>query len=92
MQYTEEIFWRKLQILQEEVVCQYACQLENGAPIDLYEITFDTICSILELIDGYKGSNCLGISLVDKESGQVINQDRFLHDRCEQYLRYQSQI
>ena len=87
MQHIEEAFWKQLQILQEEIVGRYACQLESGVPADLYGITFDTICSMLELIDGYKGSNCSGISLVDKESRQVINQDRFLHDRCGQYLR-----
>lgn len=85
VQLVEENFWGNLKIIQEEIVCSYSSQLEKGISLDLYEITFDTIYSILELIDGYRG-NSLGISLVDKESGQVINQDRFLHDRCEKYL------
>ena len=86
MQHIEESFWRQLQILQDEIVCSYVSRLEKEKSVDYYEITFDTIYFMLEMIDGYRGSN-LGICLVDKESGQIINQDRFLHDRCEKYLR-----
>lgn len=86
MRHIEEVFWKQLQILQEEIVCRHTGQLEKGIPTDLYEITFDTISSMLELIDGYRESHRQGISLVDKESGQTINPDRFLHDRCEKYL------
>lgn len=87
MQHIEENFWRQLQVLQEEIVCSYVSRSGKDKSVDFYEITFDTIYSMLEMIDGYRGNN-LGISLVDKESGQIINQDRFLHDRCEEYLCY----
>lgn len=85
MQYIEETFWRQLRILQEEIVCNYVSRIEDGVSVDLYEITFDTLYSMLELIDGYRGSGS-GFSLVDRKSGQVVNQDRFMHDRCEKYL------
>lgn len=87
MQHIEQSFWGQLQVLQEEIVCNYVKRREKEKSIDFYEITFDTIYSMLEVIDGYRGSD-LGISLVDKKSGQIINQDRFLHDRCGEYLRY----
>lgn len=92
MQQVEEVFWSQLHSIQEEVVRQYLNQFERGEPADLYGVTYDTIYSLLELIDGYRESYRLGISLVDKESGEIINPDRFLHDQCEQYLRYQNKI
>ena len=52
----------------------------------LYDVTFETIYGILELMDGYVKEN-LKFDLIDKENGGSINENIQLHDVCVDFIQ-----
>ena len=51
----------------------------------LNDITYETICRIMELLDGYYNNNLKG-EIIDVQSGESISSEIELHDQCEDYL------
>ena len=84
-----EIFWNELKKIQETTVDIYSYEYSNYLDIEdfLNEVTFNTIYSIIELLDGLKNKNIKG-KIINLESGNIINSNVLLHDFCEEYLKY----
>lgn len=51
------------------------------------DVTYETIYSLMELIDGLVNSNIRG-EIISVPSGKIINTNENLHDYCEEYLNY----
>jgi hypothetical protein len=52
----------------------------------LYDVTYDTICNIMELVDGYKKES-LQLDLVLIKSKESLRTGIELHDTCVDYLK-----
>ncbi|MFS0592684.1 hypothetical protein AB1L05_13920 [Cytobacillus horneckiae] len=84
---SQELFFTTLQEIQEEVV-QIAlskCSCENAERL-LYDVTYDTIYSIMELIDGYTKDN-LQLDIIEKESEKSLKENIQLHDVCVDFIK-----
>jgi hypothetical protein len=84
---SQELFFNTLHEIQEEVV-QTAiskCRCENAERL-LYDVTYDTIYSIMELIDGYTKDN-LQLDIIEKESKKSLKENIQLHDVCVDFIK-----
>lgn len=79
------IFFTKLQQIQEEVVTSQNNTSDKLTEKEIYNLTYDTIYKILELIDGYT-SDKIDLDLIDNLSGNSIKREIQLHDKCADYL------
>lgn len=79
------IFFTKLQQIQEEVVTSQNNTSNKLTEKEIYNLTYDTIYKILELIDGYT-SDKIDLDLIDNLSGNSIKKEIQLHDKCADYL------
>lgn len=79
------IFFTKLQQIQEEVVTSQNITSDKLTEKEVYNLTYDTIYKILELIDGYT-SDKIDLDLIDNLSGNSIKREIQLHDKCADYL------
>lgn len=81
-------FFEHLRAVQDAVV---AVALSEYKPDDsledlLYGVTYETICDMMTLIDGY-GPPDIKLDLIDRETGASVGTGIELHDVCEDYLR-----
>ena len=84
---SQELFFNTLQEIQEEVVqtalSKSSC--ENAERL-LYDVTYTTICSIMELIDGYT-KDTLQLDIIEKVSKRSLKENIQLHDVCVDYIK-----
>lgn len=84
---SQKLFFQTLHEIQDEAVqgalSKYNCV--NAEKL-LYEVTYDTIYGILELIDGYTQEN-LQLDLIEKESNNSLKQNIQLHDVCVDFIK-----
>ena len=80
-------FFQVLSEIQETVVGVAMCKKENEIEDFLYEITYETIYSILELFDGCIKEN-LEDSILNLKDGEEINNGIQLHGVCPCYIKY----
>ena len=52
----------------------------------LNDVTYETICEFMELLDGYKNKDLYG-EIISRSKGCKINSKMELHDCCEDYLK-----
>ena len=85
---TQEEFFSALKEIQEEVVCAYLNKPNDQENIEnmFYEITSETICCIMTLLDGYKKES-VQLDIVDRKSGESLRTGIELHDKCVDYIR-----
>ncbi|MFJ8462239.1 hypothetical protein ACIQ57_24515 [Lysinibacillus xylanilyticus] len=87
----QEIFFRALHDIQEEVIqialskCKCKCSCENIEAL-LYDVTYDTIFNIMELIDGYTKDN-LQLDIIDQYSKKSLKENIQLHDVCVDFIK-----
>lgn len=84
---SQELFFNTLHEIQEEVVqtALSKCSCENAERL-LYDVTYDTIYSIMELIDGYTKDN-LQLDIIEKESKKSLKENIQLHDVCVDFIK-----
>lgn len=88
MQEEQKEFWSEIQKIQENVVKISLVKASKYDDVEmlLNDVTYETICSVMELIDGCKNKNLYG-KIISKRTGHEINSDINLHDSCEEYLK-----
>lgn len=84
---SQELFFNALHEIQEEVVqtALSKCSYENAERV-LYDVTFDTIYSIMELIDGYT-KDSLQLDIIEMESKKSLKENIQLHDVCVDFIK-----
>ena len=85
--FLKELFWKEIKRIQDFVV---NISLPKSSKYDdieklLNDVTYETIYSLMELIDGLANSNIKG-EIISMPSGRIINANENLHDYCEAYL------
>ncbi|WP_298017459.1 hypothetical protein [uncultured Dysosmobacter sp.] len=87
-------FFRALARIQEECVQTALCSYQAGdsVPDLLYDVTYETIISILTMIDGYDAENRL--ALIDRNTGADLKECPFveLHDAACVYLKIKDHV
>lgn len=84
----QEVFWEKIKRLQDEILCIYSLKLSRYDTKEdlLKDVTYDTIYSLMELLDGFRNENIRG-NVIFLSSGKSINSEHDpLHNYCENYL------
>ena len=85
----QEMFFRALHDIQEEVIqialSKRKCSCENIEAL-LYDVTYDTIFNIMELIDGYTKDN-LQLDIIDQDSKKSLKENIQLHDVCVDFIK-----
>ncbi|MGM0123518.1 hypothetical protein IGI37_000890 [Enterococcus sp. AZ194] len=79
------LFFSKLQQIQEQVVSSQKYSPDDMTKETAYNLTYDTIFKILELIDGYTAET-LTLDLIDDLSGNSLKSGIQLHDKYADYL------
>ncbi|AZK46684.1 hypothetical protein [Paenibacillus lentus] len=84
---SQELFFSTLHEIQEEIVqtALSKCSCENAERL-LYDVTYDTIYSIMELIDGYTKDD-LQLDIIEKESKKSLKENIQLHDVCVDFIK-----
>lgn len=84
---SQELFFNTLHEIQEDVVqtALSKCSCENAERL-LYDVTYETIYSIMELIDGYTKDN-LQLDIIEKESKKSLKENIQLHDVCVDFIK-----
>ena len=80
-------FFKALNEIQDTVVNIALCNKKDNIENMLYDVTYETIYSILELFDGYTKDN-IKMDIIDVENGEIINKGIQLHDVCVSYIKY----
>jgi len=80
-------FFKKLSYIQQYCVQVTLSKEGNYDSIEhmLKEITAEAIYRVMELLDGY-GDAIEKCKITETTSGEVINKDIELHDKCMEYL------
>ena len=86
---TQEAFFSAIKVIQEQVVLEYlnASNNEDRTENLFYNITSETICQIMSLLDGYFEEN-VQLEIIDKESGVSLREGIELHDKCIDFLKW----
>lgn len=81
------LFWKEIKMIQEYVVNVSLSKESkyNDVRDLLNDVTYETICKIMELLDGYRNNNLKGL-IIDNSSNKAINCNIELHDFCEEFL------
>lgn len=84
---TQELFFKSLQEIQEKAVqtALSKCNCDNAEEL-LYDVTYDTIYSILELMDGYTRDD-LQLDIIEQDSKRSMKENIQLHDVCADFIR-----
>lgn len=78
-------FFEELQKIQERVVVSTEfLESKNNEKI-AYEITYETIYRILELVDGYTTDE-ISLDIIDNKTKKSLKDNIQLHDVCSNYL------
>lgn len=83
-----ELFWNEVREIQNcivNVLLINAAKYEGDLEKLLNDATFETICSLMELIDGVSNNELRG-EIISTISGECINSGVDLHDCCEDFL------
>ena len=82
-------FFKEISILQSSIVAVYKSESSNYNDIEelLNIVTYETICGLIELIDGVGDFKNRG-DIINRLTGNKINEDIMLHDCCEEFLKY----
>ena len=84
---TQEEFFLALKAIQESIVVGFISKPESKDKESIfYDITSETICQVMTLIDGYINED-IQLDLIDKKSGKSLRTGFELHDKCVDYLR-----
>lgn len=85
----QELFFKELQDIQDFVVNVSLIKISKYDDIDmkklLNDVTYETNCMIMELLDGYRNNDLRG-EIINRHTGKSINSNIELHDHCEEYL------
>ncbi len=75
--------------IQEANVVQAKINIDKGVNIDevLNELTYDVICEIMVMIDGYL-SDDIQIDLVERGTNRSLREGVELHDTCPKYIMF----
>lgn len=83
-------FFTALKEIQDTVVNVSLCNKSDDIENMLYNATYETIYSILELFDGYTKES-IKMEIVDIESGESISNGIQLHDVCVNFINYEKE-
>ena len=78
------LFLQELKIIQEQAVNMNLHQSDLTKEELLFNVSYDTLVLMMELLDGYRNMN---LELFDKESKEVLNGNIQLHDRVSDFLK-----
>ena len=78
------IFFQELKIIQEQTVNMNIHQSDLTKEELLFNVSYDTLVLMMELLDGYRNMN---LELSDKESKEVLNKNIQLHDGVVDFLK-----
>ena len=78
------IFFQELKIIQEQTVNMNIHQSDLTKEELLFNVSYDTLVLMMELLDGYRNMN---LELSDKESKEVLNKKIQLHDGLVDFLK-----
>ena len=77
-------FFKELEIIQEQAVSMNISQSNLTKEELLFNVSYDTVVLMMELLDGYRN---MVLELSDKESREVLNKDIQLHDGVVDFLK-----
>lgn len=80
----QALFLQELQIIQEQAVNMNIHQSDLTKEELLFNVSYDTLFLMMELLDGYRNMN---LELSDKESKEVLNKNIQLHDGVVDFLK-----
>ena len=80
----QALFLQELQIIQEQAVNMNIHQSDLTKEELLFNVSYDTLVLMMELLDGYRNMN---LELSDKESKEVLNKKIQLHDGVVDFLK-----
>ena len=80
----QAIFFQELKIIQEQAVNMNIHQSDLTKEELLFNVSYDTLVLMMELLDGYRNMN---LELSDKESKEVLNKNIQLHDGVTNFLK-----
>jgi len=83
-------FFKTLSSIQEVAVYTALSEYKEGDSLEdlLFNATYEAICDILVLIDGYKNDK-LKLDLIDSISKVSLKTGIQMHDMCADYLKYE---
>lgn len=81
-------FFFELKCIQEKCINIMLSRISCYSKVEdiLTDVTYETIYSIMELLDGYQNRD-LKYELIEKNSGEVITDKLDLHNLCEECLK-----
>ncbi|HFI0102247.1 TPA: hypothetical protein ACGORV_002311 [Streptococcus suis] len=77
-------FLTELKIIQEQAVIMNSGQSNLFENEKLFNVSYDTLYLVMELLDGYRGIN---ISLLDNDHQEFLNDRIQLHDKIANFLQ-----
>lgn len=80
----QALFFQELKMIQEQVVNMNIHQSNLTKEELLFNVSYDTLVLMMELLDGYRNMN---LELSDKESKEVLNENIQLHDGVVNFLK-----
>ena len=80
----QALFFQELKMIQEQVVNMNIHQSDLTKEELLFNVSYDTLVLMMELLDGYRNMN---LELSDKESKEVLNENIQLHDGVVDFLK-----
>ena len=80
----QALFFQELKMIQEQVVNMNIHQSNLTKEELLFNVSYDTLVLMMELLDGYRNMN---LELSDKESKEVLNKNIQLHDWVTDFLK-----
>lgn len=80
----QALFFQELKMIQEQAVNMSIHQSNLTKEELLFNVSYDTLVLMMELLDGYRNMN---LELSDKESKEVLNKNIQLHDGVTDFLK-----
>ena len=77
-------FFKELEIIQEQAVNMNISQTNITKEELLYNVSYDTLVLMMELLDGYRN---MVLELSDKDSKEILNKNIQLHDGVVDFLK-----
>ena len=83
----QEMFFQHLKNVQEQIVINAMSEHKSNGSLEnlLYDVSYDAIYRIMELIDGYADCD-IKVDLIDKQTDESMRNNIELHDKCAEYL------
>ena len=86
----QEIFWKEMRYIQDEITVLYSMRTQKYDCVEqlLEDVIYETIYAMMELFDGLK-NKCFRGDIIYLPSGESINTIHdTLHDDCPDHLKY----